>query len=411
MWIARGTRYARPLGAVTSVLVRIRASASPVDYPVCFTNDVFAPGNTALLEAIQRRDRGGRHRIAAVVDRGAIAGQPELNVHIERYATYHREFLDLVAPPIVQGGGGSVKSDPMLPARLQSYMHALELDRKSILLVVGGASLLDLAGFAAATVRAAPRIVRLPTTTQAQAGPAVLPTNAVNAFGTKNFLGVNKPPFAVLCDRRFPESQRTRDKVFGLVGAVRAALLWDMSFFAWLAAHASKLAAGERDAVAEAVERSATLHAICGITPEDEEDTSDADPLEFGTWAADRLEMLTERRVRQGEALAVGLALDVTLGALSGAVTAKDRETIIGILERLGMRPWHDALGSVDSEGRLLLLDTLLERSFDSAPRLPLLRGIGEGVRAFDLDEDMLRKAITYLAVRDARRAHAWAFA
>jgi 3-dehydroquinate synthase len=107
----------------------------------------------------------------------------------------------------------------------------------------------------------------------------------------------------------------------------------------------------------------------------------------------------------------VGLALDVALGALAGSISVKDREAVVSTIERLGARLWHDALGSVDSEGRLLLLDGLLERSHGRKPRVPLLQGIGAGLRQHELDEDMLRKAITYLAVRDARRAHAWALA
>jgi 3-dehydroquinate synthase len=387
----------------------VRPPSLASSYPVCFTSDVFDLQNDALVQVILGARGPRRRRVAAIVDRGALAGRPELCVHIERYAGHHREVLDLVAPPIVQGGGSGVKSDPILPARLQAYLHALELDHESLLFVAGGTSLLDLAGFAAGTVRRAPRVIRLPTTTASQVGPAVLPGNTIDAFGTKDFLGTPAAPFAVVCDRRFPETQRTREKVFGLVFALRAALLWDAELFAWIVRHVAHLAGGERDAVAALVERSAALHAEHGMRAPDGDDAGD--PLALGAWSAERIELQTERRTRRGEALAVGIALDVAIGARASLLAARDREAVLGALERLGLRLWSDALGNVDSEGRLLLLDGLLERSFGETPRIPLLRGIGGGVVMQDLDEGVLREAITELADRDARRAHAWALA
>ncbi|UQA61743.1 3-dehydroquinate synthase [Polyangium aurulentum] len=345
------------------------------------------------------------------MDRGVIAASREIILHIERYAAHHHAYLDLVAPPIVLDGGETLKDDGLLLSRLQSYFHALELDRRSVLLAVGGASLLDLAGFASATMRSAPRVIRLPTTTLAQAGPAVLPASSINAFGTKDFLGTQRPPFAVLCDRRFLDTQRPRDKVAGLTQAVRAALLWDAELFGWISAQSSRLARGERDAVAELVRRGASLYAARASTlgAEDEDEASEA--LAHGTWSADRLSMLADRRIRSGEALAIGIALDAVIASLSGLIAAKDRDAVVTTFERLGLRLWHDALGRADSEGRPLLLDGLSELCGGRAPRVPLLAGIGGGVVGHALRESVVREAIEWLSRRDAHRAHAWALA
>lgn len=180
------------------MIVHIKAAPSVVEYPIYFTSEVFAPENRHLSNAIRRRDPASRHRIAVVVDRGVIVASREMILHIERYAAHHHAYLDLVAPPIVLDGGETLKDDALLLSRLQSYFHALELDRRSVLLVVGGASLLDLAGFASATMRSAPRVIRLPTTTLAQAGPAVLPASSINAFGTKDFLGTPRERDAIV---------------------------------------------------------------------------------------------------------------------------------------------------------------------------------------------------------------------
>lgn len=392
------------------MIVHVKTASTSFEYPIVFSSDVFDPENVELSSVIRRHEPEGRHRLAAVVDRGAIVGSRELILHIERYAAHHRAHLELVAPPIVLDGGDMLKDDAFLPGRLQSYFHTLELDRRSTLLCIGGGALLDICGFAAATMRSAPRVVRLPSTTRSQAGPAMLPACTVNAFGTRDFLGIWRPPFAVVCDQRFLDTQRTRDKVAGLSEAVRAALLWDAELFGWIGEHAGKLSAGERDAVAELVQRSAGLYAAhaAKMNPVDPR-LSEA--LAHGTWAADKLTTLAERPVRMGEALAIGIALDAVIASLTGALSAKARDAIVTTLERLGLRLWHETLGRVDSEGRLLLLDGLSDLCGGQVPEAPLLEGIGGGVSPWTLREDVVREAIDWLATRDARRAHSWALA
>jgi 3-dehydroquinate synthase len=276
---------------------------------------------------------------------------------------------------------------------------------------VGGASLLDLTGFASATMRSAPRVIRLPTTTLAQSGPAVLPASSINAFGTKDFLGTQRPPFAVLCDRRFPDTQRPRDKVAGLTQAVRAALLWDEGLLGWISAHAGRLGAGDRDTVAELVQKSAGLYASHAATLGAEDEDAASEALSYGTWSADRLALLADLRIRSGEALAIGIALDTVVSSLAGLIGGKERDLVVGTLERLGLRLWHDALGRADSEGRPLLLDGLAELCGGLAPRVPLLAGVGEGAVAHALRESVVREAIEWLSRRDAHRTCAWALA
>ena len=69
------------------------------------------------------------------------------------------------------------------------------------------------------------RLVRLPTTTLAQADSGVGVKNAVNRFGKKNWLGAFAVPWAVINDTALLASLPDRDFAAGFSEAVKVALL------------------------------------------------------------------------------------------------------------------------------------------------------------------------------------------
>ena len=140
--------------------------------------------------------------------------------------------------------------------------------------------------------------------------PASVSRTASTHFGAKNLLGTFAPPFAVINDSRFLSTLDRRDQIAGMAEAVKVALIRDPDFFAWISAHADALAAFAPDAVAHLIRRCAELHLqhiACGGDPFEQ---GSARPLDFGHWAAHKLEVLAGHAVRHGEAVAIGIALD-----------------------------------------------------------------------------------------------------
>jgi 3-dehydroquinate synthase len=157
-------------------------------------------------------------------------------------------------------------------------------------------------------------------------------------------LGTFVPPFAVLNDRRFLESLGRRDTIAGMAEAVEVALIRDAEFFTWLEAHAPELADCAGDAVGELIRRAAGLHLEHIATSGDPFEMGSARPLDFGHWAAHRLESLTRNRLRHGEAVAIGIALDTLYSRAAGLVPAAVVERILDLLEGLGLPRWDEAL-------------------------------------------------------------------
>src|SRR5262249_43493331 len=258
-------------------------------------------------------------------------------------------------------GGEAAKNDPAAVARLQARLNDLAIDRHSFVVIVGGGALLDMAGYAAATTHRGVRVVRVPTTVLAQADSGVGVKNGVNAFGKKNFLGTFAPPWAVLNDRRFLETLARRDRVAGMAEAVKVAALLDATFFAWLSEHAAALAAGSVEPLVELVRRTALLHLKHIAEGGDPFELGSARPLDFGHWAAHKLETMTANGLRHGEAVAVGMAMDAVYSASARLCDASTADAVLDLLARLGLPLWNDALEAPGANGRPRVLEGLAE--------------------------------------------------
>jgi 3-dehydroquinate synthase len=377
------------------------------EYPVYFTADLFAVHNLDLVEAVARKEPGRRHRIFVVVERAVAEARPRLLGDIRAYAECHRDRLELVADPLVVEGGEAAKNDAAALARLQGRFQAARMDRQSLVVIVGGGALLDMAGYAAATVHRGLRIVRVPTIVLGQNDAGIGVKNGINAYGAKNFLGTFAPPFAVLNDVRFLETLPRREAVAGMAEAVKVALIRDATFFGWLTDHATALALCEPEAVADLVRRCAELHLDHIATSGDPFELGSARPLDFGHWAAHKLESLSTHRLRHGEAVAIGMALDVLYSQEVGLLQATAVEVVLGLLERLGFRLWDRCLELAGPDGaRPAVLDGLAEfrEHLGGELTITLLRQIGHGVEVREMRDDLVLRALDRLHRRDAGR-------
>ena len=375
------------------------------EYPVIFTRDVFSPGNPSLAEVLARLEPARRHRVFAAIDDGVAQAWPRLADEIAAYAQAHAARLRLAGDPVVVAGGEAAKNDPEAVKQLQARFHATGLDRHSFVLIVGGGAVLDMVGYAAATTHRGLRVVRVPTTVLGQNDSGVGVKNGVNALGAKNLFGTFAPPFAVLNDSRFLETLAPRDRIEGMAEAVKVALIRDRGFFEWLEANAPRLLSFERAAVERLIRRCAELHLAHIATSGDPFESGSARPLDFGHWAAHKLETLTRHALRHGEAVAIGIALDARYSVETGLLDEPSLERIYALLQALGLPLWDDALVQADPAGGLAVLRGLEEfrEHLGGELNITLLREIGQGVEVGELQEDGFRRALDWLRSRAGR--------
>ena len=392
---------APPPGAPHAVY--LQSFAVHYEYPVCFTEHLFAPGNPVFRDTLRRREPGRRHRFVVFVDGSVAASFPSLAHDIAGYASCHADAIELAAPPEVLPGGESVKNDPALVTRLQHWLVEHGIDRHAFVVGIGGGAMLDLVGFVAASTHRGIRHVRVPTTVLAQNDSGVGVKNGVNAFGVKNLLGAFAPPFAVLNDADFLRTLQPRDKIAGMAEAVKVALIRDRGFFEWLEASAEALRACEPAAMNRMIRRCAELHMRQIAHGGDPFESGSARPLDYGHWSAHKLEALTAHELRHGEAVAIGLALDTRYAVQVGMLAAGGEERVCALLERLGFDLWHPVLEARDATGQLLLLRGLQDfrEHLGGELTITLLRDIGVGEEVHQMDGAEILRALAWLHGRE----------
>ena len=373
------------------------------EYPVCFTEQLFAHHNPILRDTLLRREPNRRHRFVAFIDANVAASFPSLAHDIAGYANLHAEAMELLAHPEVVPGGEHVKNDPALLTRLQHRLVELGVDRHAFIVGIGGGAFLDLIGYVASSTHRGIRHIRVPTTVLAQNDSGVGVKNGVNAFGVKNLLGSFAPPFAVLNDFDFLRTLQPRDKIAGIAEAVKVALIRDRLFFEWLEASATALRDCEAGAMRRMIRHCAELHMRQIAQGGDPFETGSARPLDYGHWSAHKLESLTHHELRHGEAVAIGLALDARYSVQIGMLAAGGEDRVYALLKRLGFHLWHPALESCDASGQWLLLRGLQEfrEHLGGELTITLLRDIGLGEEVHHMDADEILRALSWLRRRE----------
>lgn len=372
-------------------------------YPVVFASGVFAPDDATLPWAVARLEPARRHPVFVVVDGGLALARPKLTEDIERTVRARPDVLELRAPPFILPGGEAAKNDPELVLALHRAYVAAKLDRQAAVVVVGGGAVLDAAGYAASTTHRGVRMVRVPSTVLSQCDGGVGVKTGVNAFASKNLLGTFAPPHAVVNDLELLRTLPLRDARAGMAEAVKVALIRDAPFFEWLEAHADALGRGEAEPLAALVRRCAALHLAHIATGGDPFELGSARPLDYGHWAAHKLEIMSGHELRHGEAVAIGMLLDARYAERKGLLPARDLERIESLLRRLGL-PTHHPMLSERSGDKLSVLAGLedFREHLGGVLTVTLLEGIGRGREVTDLDERIVGEAIAWLAERGA---------
>jgi 3-dehydroquinate synthase len=288
-------------------------------------------------------------------------------------------------------GGEAIKNDIQILERMLKVMHAAALDRRSYVVVIGGGAVLDAVGFAAAIAHRGIRLIRLPTTTLAQADSGIGVKNSVNLFQKKNWLGTFAVPWGVVNDATLLRSLSDRDFRCGFSEAVKVSLLKSQPMFEELERTAAAIRQREAAASAAMIRWSAQLHLDHITQGGDPFEMLEARPLDFGHWSAHRLEALSDFELRHGEAVAIGVALDTIYSSRVHGLDVADADRVLNCLRDLGFDLYHPQLENTEA-----LFAGLEEFRQHLGGRLTLtmIARIGQSFEVHDVDHNQMRAAM-----------------
>lgn len=392
-----------PRGAVHSDATGLDVHfAVPFSYRVRFTSNVLEPTNRTLQSVIES-DRDSA-RTLAFVDDGVAHAWPGLLAQIRHYATVHADVIHLVDEATVVPGGERAKNSSDVVDTVLRAIDAGRLCRHSYVLAIGGGAVIDAVGFAAATAHRGVRLIRLPTTTLAQADAAVGVKNGVNAFGKKNLLGCFAPPWAVVSDDVFLSTLSDRDWCSGFAEAIKVALLKDRGFFQEIETWAASEEHPDDRVATRIIRRTAELHIDHISKGGDPFELRSARPLDFGHWSGHKLEELSGFKLRHGEAVALGMALDTVVSMFSRGLSQGEAHRILACIGSVGLPLYNPLLRRTDALRQGL---EQFREHLGGRLAITLLEAIGRPVLVNDFDFSLVTAGVDYLASYIPARTHA----
>jgi 3-dehydroquinate synthase len=371
----------------------------PFEFPVYFHRDTFSPANPLLATTIDRLHEKCRHRVMVCVDKGAARAWPHCNARIEAYFKAHQDVLELAGPIETITGGEQAKQNLAGLTRMIELMAERNLARQSVVLIIGGGSILDMVGLAASLVHRGLRVIRMPTTVVGQNDVGVGVKTGIDLFGSKNFLGTFAPPFAVINDFDFLDRLPDREWIAGIAEAFKVAMIKDRRFFSFLCRNTEALRQRSPRVMERLVIDCATLHLDHIRSGGDPFETGSARPLDFGHWSAHQLEVMSGYRLRHGEAVSIGIALDSYYAMRLGLIPKKGLATLLTSLHAAGLPIWDKHLAALKTNGSLAILDglTRFQEHLGGPLTITLPAPIGSRTEVHTMDPAIIAEGIKYL--------------
>jgi 3-dehydroquinate synthase len=323
-------------------------------------------------------------RVVIVTDETvARLHQPSLERALDGAAIAHHS---IVLPP-----GEQTKSFEHLE-QLVDALLAGKVERRTLIVALGGGVIGDLAGFAAAIALRGLEFVQVPTTLLAQVDSSVGGKTGIDTRWGKNLVGAFHQPRLVLADIDVLATLPRRQLLAGYAEVVKYGLIADPAFFAWLEDHGPALIEGDEVARQHAVRVSCAAKAR--IVAADEREAGARALLNLGHTFAHALE--TEcgygDELLHGEAVAIGLVMAFDLSARLGLCPPEDAARVERHLGAIGLPTELNAIaGRVWDPSRLMEHMRHDKKVRDGRITFVLARAIGQAFIATDVDPAEVR--------------------
>jgi 3-dehydroquinate synthase len=293
-----------------------------------------------------------------------------------------------ILPSITVNAGDSSKNYNTLQSVLNKMM-ANGIDRKSVVVALGGGMVGDLAGFAASIVLRGIDFVQIPTTLLAQVDSSVGGKTGIHSGHGKNTIGTFYQPKLVIIDVALLDSLPKRETLAGYAEIIKYGLINDEPFFRWCKANGERLLKGDREAQIYAIAASCKNKAE--VVGADERESGIRALLNLGHTFAHALETATgySDKLLHGEAVAIGVVMAFRLSAQLGFCPHDDAYEVRDYYAAAGLpvtpKPFIQDLD------RLIRLMKQDKKAEDGKLTLILTRGIGKTFVTRDVKESDVR--------------------
>lgn len=364
------------------------------NYQLHFTQQLFDKDNSLFNTIFKNYGQGSSVKVLFVVDEGVVRSHQYLLQDIKEYCKKYASQIQYRDALVIPGGEQAKHSVTSLNQVLQGINDA-KICRHSFVVVIGGGALIDMVGYAAAIAHRGVKLLRIPSTVLSQNDSAVGVKNSINHFGKKNFLGTFSPPYAIINDSNLLKTLEKRDWISGIAEAIKVALIKDSSFYGEIKRMSKKLRDRDMASMEYLIYKCAELHMQHIAQGGDPFEAGSSRPLDFGHWAAHKLEHMTQYSIRHGEAVAIGMAIDLTYAKLIGLISEETLTSILNVLLNIGF----DLKLPIQADQIDELLKGIEEfrEHLGGELTITLISEIGKKHDVHQIDEQLMKEAISHL--------------
>jgi 3-dehydroquinate synthase len=285
---------------------------------------------------------------------------------------------------------GEAAKELAVLAGIYEALATAGIDRQGVLIALGGGTVGDVAGFAAATWMRGIRYLQLPTTLLAMVDSSIGGKTAINLPAGKNLAGAVHQPAAIFCDLDYLATLPDEEYRASLAEVIKAALIADRSFVEWLVANLPAVLRREAPAVREAVGRAIAIKAA--VVAADPQEIGVRAILNYGHTVGHALERSAGfGRLRHGEAVAWGMEVAALISLRTGACgpeTIAVQHSLLRVAGLLADRP---------AVARAELIEAMRhdKKSRAGEVRWVLLREIGRAEYGQSVDPSVVESSLT----------------
>ena len=360
---------------------KVRIPASPA---ACYTISI----GTEILGALWAKIEAdfGPYNKFVVTDESVVAA-----------GLMHKLMGERDIPAFVISPTGETSKNINTVTSIIEAMEKAYLGRDTLVVALGGGTVGDVAGFAAAVFKRGVRIVHIPTTTVAQADSSIGGKTGVDSTVSKNAFGAFWHPSAVYIDVATLATLDERQFRAGLVESVKHALIADSLYFDYLETHLDAVLQRKPEVLEH------VAHWNCKIKGS----VVEADPgeqnkrriLNYGHTIGHAVEAASGFTLLHGEAVAVGI---IAAGLIEVEMQLSEPgrlERITRILEKL-----HVPVKLPPNVAEKDLVDLIKrdKKAVNKWPRFVLIAKIGEvyrqsGQYAVEVAPDVVERVLQKL--------------
>ena len=238
--------------------------------------------------------------------------------------------------------------------RVIDRLLAFGLDRRDLIVALGGGVVGDLAGLAAALYMRGIDFVQVPTTLLAQVDSSVGGKTAIDTPRGKNLVGAFHQPRLVVADIDLLATLPPRQLRSGWAEVLKHGLICDAAFFDWLAGEGVVGATGDPAALTRAVIRSVEIKSA--IVGEDEKEAGRRALLNLGHTFGHAIEAelgFDEAAITHGEAVALGCCMAFRFSTFTGVCDPAEADRVERAIAGAELPTRLDAVGGFAPEALL----------------------------------------------------------